>query len=182
MCPDLVDWTLNRKAITGLFTYYSVLFHSSCTHTHANTHTRAHAHTHTHTHTHTTTRALLEAQEIFGFDFDDPNEFARVAEEGLGSEEEEEEEDDVSYYTPRYTNVGSPGRTDSGLVVSSGSNCFCVHYFPEILSVLYIHKLTGPLYSSQNPLLHIRCLLCLCVYACFDCLPSQPSLSLCPST
>ena len=42
-------------------------------------------------------RALLEAQEIFGLDFDDPNEFARVAEEGLGSEEEEEvEDDDVS--------------------------------------------------------------------------------------
>ena len=39
-------------------------------------------------------RALLEAQEIFGLDFDDPNEFARVAEEGLGSEEEEEEEED----------------------------------------------------------------------------------------
>ncbi|CAI8018492.1 Transcription elongation factor SPT6 [Geodia barretti] len=38
--------------------------------------------------------ALLEAQEIFGLDFDDPNEFARVAEEGLGSEEEEEEEED----------------------------------------------------------------------------------------
>ena len=41
-------------------------------------------------------RALLEAQEIFGLDFDDPNEFARMAEEGLGSEEEEEEEDEVS--------------------------------------------------------------------------------------
>lgn len=42
-------------------------------------------------------RALLEAQEIFGLDFDDPNEFARVAEEGLGSEDEEEvEDDDVS--------------------------------------------------------------------------------------
>ena len=41
-------------------------------------------------------RALMEAQEIFGLDFDDPSEFSRVAEEGLGSDEEEEEEDDVS--------------------------------------------------------------------------------------
>ena len=38
------------------------------------------------------TRALLEAQEIFGLDFD-PNEFDQVAREGLGSEDEEEEED-----------------------------------------------------------------------------------------
>ena len=42
-------------------------------------------------------RALVEAQEIFGLDFDDPSEFARVADEGLVSDEEEEEEDDVSY-------------------------------------------------------------------------------------
>ena len=37
-------------------------------------------------------RALLEAQEIFGLDFD-PGEFDQVAREGLGSEDEEEEED-----------------------------------------------------------------------------------------
>ena len=36
-------------------------------------------------------RALLEAQEIFGLDFD-PSEFDQVAREGLGSEDEEEEE------------------------------------------------------------------------------------------
>ena len=40
-------------------------------------------------------RALLEAQEIFGLDFDDLNEFAHVAEEGLASDVEEEEEDEV---------------------------------------------------------------------------------------
>ena len=38
--------------------------------------------------------ALLEAQEIFGLDFDDPNEFARIEDEGLASEEEEEEEEE----------------------------------------------------------------------------------------
>ena len=40
----------------------------------------------------------MEAQEIFGLEFD-PNEFARVADEGLGSEEEEEEDDDVRLHT-----------------------------------------------------------------------------------
>lgn len=38
------------------------------------------------------TRALLEAQEIFGLEFD-PNEFDQVAREGLGSEDEEDEND-----------------------------------------------------------------------------------------
>ena len=105
MYPDLVDWTLNRKAITGLLyaLHIPLCIVSFLTHTHTRTHTCTHTHIYTHTRTHTPQqRALLEAQEIFGFDFDDPNEFARVAEEGLGSEEEGEEEDDVSYYTPMW--------------------------------------------------------------------------------
>ena len=56
-----------------------------------------HAHTRAHTHVMQLNRALMEAQEIFGLEFD-PNEFARVADEGLGSEEEEEE-DDVRLHT-----------------------------------------------------------------------------------
>ena len=42
--------------------------------------------------------ALLEAQEIFGLEFD-PTEFDQVAREGLGSEDEEEE-NDVRHYNP----------------------------------------------------------------------------------
>ena len=38
-------------------------------------------------------RALMEAQDIFGLDFD-PAELEKLAREGLPSDEEEEEEDD----------------------------------------------------------------------------------------
>lgn len=74
-------------------------------------------------------RALLEAQEIFGLDFDDPNEFARVAEEGLGSEEEEEvEDDDVSSWDTIHF---SQCRTCIGWLVSLSLCCVISSYVPQ---------------------------------------------------
>ena len=69
-------------------------------------------------------RALLEAQEIFGLDFDDPNEFARVAEEGLGSEEEEEvEDDDVSSWNTVHFSHCSTCLVSLGLCHEISSCC-----------------------------------------------------------